>query len=74
MGENIPAPALSVLNQTHEASHEDQNADGVQAVHVLGPGVLVALGGGIFVDAEVEDCGGEDEEEEEDELEGQADL
>ena len=74
VGENVSAPALSVLDQANQASHEDEDADRVQAVHVLGPGILVAFRGRIFVDAEVEESGGEDEEEEEDELESETGL
>lgn len=72
MCDDVAIPALAVLDQTDQASNEDEHADDVEIPEVLLIGEALALLGRVATDAGVEDGAGDDEEEEEDELKAEA--
>lgn len=69
---DVAIKSLDELDHADDGSYEDENADGVERVHVLGPGECLGLLGRRLRDTDVENCGYDNEEAEEDNLDEEA--
>lgn len=71
--QDVAAVSLSILDEAHNRSDEDEDADAVQAPHVFLIRQALALECRCFADAEVEDGACDDEKAEDDYLQGETD-